>query len=215
MKTIAIILRVEKFDTTYKWFLNESYISALQRYNVVLFPLCTYSSILSASQQCDGLIIPGGYDIHSYYMQETYHPNTTCYDKEMDCFDMACIEAFIKAQKPILGICRGMQIINVFFKGTLQQDINMENHAPQHLHTIQFDDSSFLNNIYPSSIMVNSYHHQIVSTLGRDLRISAQTSTHYIEAMEHLYLPIIAVQWHPELMERDQILPYFLSMCTT
>lgn len=212
MKTIGIVMRIEKFDHAYKWFINESYINALQALHVAVFPICSDASLACASTQCDALLLPGGYDLHAYYLHENMDCHSKTYAKSMDHFDLRCIDCFIHAHKPILGICRGMQLLNVYHHGTLHQHIAEENHAKRHQHIIKSCENRFLQQLYPPTFQVNSYHHQCVDHLGDGLYASAYTMQGEIEAFENEQRTILAVQWHPEKMEDDQVLPYFLDI---
>ena len=108
MKIIGIIMRKESFEQCEKWFVNEAYITALQKLNAIIFPICDYASLSYAQEICHGLIVPGGYDIFSGYWQEEQSSSAKLYPYPMDHFDFCCIDAFMKQKKPILGICRGI-----------------------------------------------------------------------------------------------------------
>ena len=212
MKMIGIIMRLEDFDGTRKWFVNESYVEAVARLGWAMMPICSKDSARVAVDQCDALLIPGGYDLHSYYLKESVHPSCTFYDTLQDHFDLFCIDLFIRSEKPILGICRGMQLLNVVLGGTLLQHIDEQAHAEQHLHEIILTSRSFLHQLYEPSFEVNSYHHQVVGRLGDGLIASAHSPEAYVEAIEHENHKIFGVQWHPELRKDDQIFPYFLDV---
>lgn len=212
MKLVGIIMRLEKFDTTWKWFINQSYVTALSRLQCHLFPICQYEALAFAIQHCDALLIPGGYDIHGYYLQEPLFDTCTCYDTPQDHFDFQCIQQFEQANKPILGICRGMQMLNIYYGGTLLQHINTEKHAINHTHSLQIPERSHLRQLYSNPITVNSFHHQVVGKLGKGLRSTAFSDDMYVEAFLHENKRVMGVQWHPEKMEDDQILPYFFDI---
>ena len=175
----------------------------------------------------DGLILCGGNDIDPSYYNEA--PNgATNIDKARDEVEFSLLKAYIDAGKPVLGICRGCQLINVFFGGTLFQDL-----PDAHLHTNKTDfyiahpvsanQTSVLSKLYGTTFSVNSCHHQAVNKLGEDLRATAYWDGRYIEAYEHRFLPILAVQWHPERMcagekradtvDGIEIFKHFVAMC--
>lgn len=212
MKLIAVIMRMEILDGSEKWFINKTYIDAIHALGWSIFPVCTHDSIKQAKELCDALLIPGGYDIHSYYLNENIEDTCTYYDYPIDHLDFFCIDQFYHAKKPILGICRGMQMLNVYFKGTLLQHIDTDKHEQNHQHVIHVCDRSFLKQVYSSTCTVNSYHHQVLGKLGEHLHASAFSEENYVEAIEHENGNILGVQWHPERLPDDQILPYFLDV---
>ena len=152
-----------------------------------------------------GLVITGGIDVDpSFYGEEK---DTLCGETDIS-FDELCfkeIEEFISAQKPIFGICRGLQLLNVYFKGTLYQ--NISNHVKNDYslgHEVFFNKNSFLCNIYGDKKFVNSEHHQAIKKLGDSLKSISISSDGIIEAVECEKERIIAVQWHPERMTDDK-----------
>ena len=174
----------------------------------------------------DGLLLCGGDDIDpSYYGQE----NEACgeIDLERDRVEMALIQAYLEAGKPVMGICRGLQVLNVYFGGTLYQHMEQ---TPLHrqskevycVHPVEAVEGSVLHKLYGPSLTVNSYHHQAIKTLGQGLKPVGYAGA-VIEAVEHASLPVIAVQWHPEKLSfswRRQdaddgaaILNYFVELC--
>ncbi|MXZ16306.1 MAG: gamma-glutamyl-gamma-aminobutyrate hydrolase family protein [Acidimicrobiales bacterium] len=121
-----------------------------------------------------------------------------------DAFEIALLDAAVGAGLPVLGICRGPQLINIAAGGTLHQ------HLPEHAatdgppdatpHTVTTTEGSQLRQMYGPEVAVNSLHHQAVDQLGQGYVATAHSPDGIIEGMEHIDLPIIAVQWHPELM---------------
>ena len=163
------------------------------------------------AKQLDGLLLQGGADVspQSYTEPATRHEWPG--DRVRDMYELELLHEFIEAGKPVLGVCRGCQLINVAFGGTLYQDIatdvptagvHVNEQYDQHRHPIRFPDGSTLVNMFPGhrEALVNSIHHQAVRTIGRDLNIEA-VSAHdgIIEAVRYRRAPfVMGVQWHPE-----------------
>ena len=154
---------------------------------------------------CDGLILCGGGDIHcAQYGQEDRgsHPP----DLERDRAELALFRAFFAAGKPILGICRGLQLINVALGGTLIQDLPRAlrdlHTSPQgdRVHTVRARPGSLLHRLYGPDFSVNSAHHQAIDRLGEGLTVSAWAEQDIPEALQWEDRRIFAVQFHPERM---------------
>ena len=180
------------------------------------------------ARQADGLFLSGGMDVtpHCYA-----HPALDIcgpVDGKRDQLEMLLVRAFIRERKPILGICRGFQMLNVFFGGTLYQDISAQTgceHPFDSIHDVSALPHSILDNLFGRRFTVNSLHHQAVRTLGRGLVPIAQAENGpFVEAYVHRYLPILATQWHPERMagvsrmtqegpDMQPLFRYFAAMC--
>ena len=151
----------------------------------------------------DGLILPGGGDIcPSYFNQPVI--DTRKSDPDLDRLQFHILYQFLHTHKPVLGICKGMQLINVFFGGDLNQHTDSEN-----LHQWKGEDQwhetvaakhSVLETLYGTYFKVNSAHHQSIDTIGQDLSIVQTSADGVAEAIQHDRLPILGVQWHPERM---------------
>ncbi|OAJ57560.1 peptidase C26 [Paraburkholderia ginsengiterrae] len=163
------------------------------------------------AKHLDGLLLQGGADVspQSYAEQASSHEWPG--DRVRDMYELELLHEFIESGKPVLGVCRGCQLINVAFGGTLYQDIatdvptagtHVNENYDQHRHGIHFPDGSTLANMFPGrrDAIVNSIHHQAVKTLGRDLNIEAvSASDGIIEAVRYRRAPfVMGVQWHPE-----------------
>ena len=196
----------------YPWFaLRRHYSECLEIFDCspVILPI---SKNIKNIDFLDGLLISGGdFDIDpSFYGQEIKSNKVQTIPKRTE-FEINLIDLFIKTQKPILGICGGCQLINVYFKGTLIQDIksNIEHEQPnprnETSHLIQLENNSYLKKIISSNeIYVNSAHHQAVDHLGKDLKIEAKASDGIIEAFRHTQHPYcVGLQWHPEFLITD------------
>ncbi len=158
----------------------------------------------------DGLIIPGGGDILPELFGEETHPKVIYALKEVDLFEMELIRLARKHNKPLLGICRGAQLINVAFGGTLYQDIPSQykdevchvqswNNIDHPMHKVYLEEDSNLYKIFGETVLdVNTLHHQSVKDLGQGLRIVGKAKDGVVEAIETEDGMIIGVQWHPE-----------------
>ena len=151
----------------------------------------------------DGLILAGGADMEpSFYGVENTLSEGIDFDR--DRAELVLLDAFAAAGKPILGICRGHQVINVWAGGTLIQDLGDKNaihrrREADKVHPVTAE-GGILKKLYGAQFFVNSAHHQAVGTVGRGLVVTARSEDGVIEAMEHESLPIFAVQFHPERM---------------
>lgn len=157
----------------------------------------------------DGLILVGGDDIDpALFGQENTHSQGI--DSARDKAEMALLNGFCGAGKPVLGICRGHQAVNVWLGGDLLQDLGPEL-VPFHrkeegdqVHLIQAAEGSLLHRLYGPVFPVNSSHHQGLGRLGKGLRVTARSEGGVIEAVEHETLPLICVQFHPERMTGEK-----------
>lgn len=156
-----------------------------------------------------GLLLPGGADIDpALFGQE--NNGSRKIDRELDERQLAITDAFVKAGKPILGICKGCQIINVCFGGTLIQDLpNNSYHqwnqvADQDEHHLAMAvENSWIDRLYGQEMVtINSAHHQALDRLGDGLLVCQKSDDGVIEAVCHETKPVIATQWHPERMTK-------------
>jgi len=183
-------------------------------------------------QYLDGLILQGGADINPQsYGEDALRPDWQG-DKVRDVYEMELLHEFMEAGKPVLGICRGAQLINVALGGTLYQDIASQIetagahvHADydRHSHDIVWDGNSGLAGLYPGMTggAVVSIHHQSIKALGRGLRVEARSAAdEIVEAIRLDGKPyVLGVQWHPEfhppgspdLLDCTPILDEFLN----
>ncbi|MDE0699391.1 MAG: gamma-glutamyl-gamma-aminobutyrate hydrolase family protein [Acidimicrobiaceae bacterium] len=161
----------------------------------------------------DGLLLTGGTDIEpSLYGAES---ETDIYppEPERDDLELGLFKGAVHRQIPVLGICRGQQIVNVGAGGTLHQDVPPHSgvgHAVDaELHEVTLEPDSILRELYGASVWVNSLHHQAVDTVGEDLRVTGWSDDDVAEGLEHTSLPIVCVQWHPEMMPTRDTDPIF------
>ncbi len=201
------------FPTLRRIFTNEGYSTCLQEAGalVILLPPTTIN-IEQLVQLCDGVLFAGGADIDPSCYKQERSPLCGPSDLDTDTFHLALYHQARQAGKPILGICRGMQLINVAEGGTLYQDYKEQEgwniHHPdlKHWncpsHPVHIRQDSILFSILKSTEReVNSLHHQLVDTPSDALKITANVSDGSIEAFEAIDGPwCVGVQWHPETL---------------
>ncbi|MCR1960116.1 hypothetical protein CWE04_12310 [Thomasclavelia cocleata] len=162
---------------------------------------------------CDGLLLTGGFDIDPIYYQEKIHPKTKKELFELEALEFSLIKMFTQQNKPILGICRGIQTINVAFGGTLIQDLESDFHMQKEItsyqHLVKTTNNSLLKKYLGEEFMTNSFHHQAINHLAKDFMISAKSEDNIIEGIEKDN--IIGVQWHPE-KNNDKIQQRLLNL---
>ena len=157
-------------------------------------------------KEADGLILPGSFqDMNPKLWGAEDLQCSNDVNDELDRIQWTLLEQAAAACKPVLGICRGMQFINVFFGGTLIQDLPdaaaHEPGDPERYHGLFIPEGTRLYELYGMMTEVNTRHHQGVGIIGDDLKVSAmwmEGDGLVMEAVEHKTLPIIGVQWHPE-----------------
>ena len=163
----------------------------------------------------DGLILCGGGDPEPALFGQK-NQGSYGISRERDRLELSCIHHFLKAKKPILGICRGNQMLNVAFGGSLIQHLpNAMNHiAPGEdvFHDVRTD--GLLKKLYGRKLRTNSSHHQGIGRVGRGLKVLGVAPDGVVEALGHEYLPVLGVQFHPERMENGlPIFEQFLKNC--
>ena len=167
--------------------------------------------IRQAVMQAKGLLLPGGADdVDPQRYGETPLPECGPINDKRDTFEMALLSEAVRQGKPVLGICRGIQVINVFFGGTLYQDLptqlpryDIEHQRPDQkwsgVHDVEIVPQTRLSTILGvSSALVNSTHHQSVRDVASGFQVSAHSADGVIEAIESLTDSVLAVQFHPE-----------------
>ena len=188
---------------------------------------CTPIQTLSPGEAaaCDMLILPGGGDITPAFYGEEIDGSFSI-DTELDVLQLQALEYAVQQKMPVLGICKGMQLINVDMGGTMVQDISTPqiHRSPNgdQYHNTHIKKGSFLWELYGEEAVVNSAHHQCVKQLGKGLvPIQWCPEDNILEAFVHESLPIVGVQWHPERIRQeftptsgDQLLAHFLRRFT-
>ncbi len=178
----------------------------------------------------DGVLFAGGEDVDPELYDEKVRYDSVRSNRARDEFEMALLDGVLAARLPILGICRGIQMINVKFGGTLYQDLKSDTALEQEhkqpgdrtdpAHSVTLTDpESRLAGAFQGSCRVNSLHHQAIKRLGHGLKVTAHSEDGLAEAVEAAddYPFLVAVQWHPEEMaavpEQRALLQQFLAQC--
>lgn len=177
--------------------IHARYLEAFPNVNHVLILPCTNDEQLFCL--CDGFVLTGGWDANPKRYGQENLDSRHVYD-DVDELDLAIIEHCVRYQKPLLGICRGIQLINIYFGGTLHQHISY--HENGVLHRIQKkQESKWLS--LSKEYFVNSYHHQAIDRLGKSLMELMCSEDQIVELLEHETLPILGCQFHPEINKEE------------
>lgn len=208
-----------------KSLVNSDYIDAVVKGGglpIMIPPTCTPEEIPLYLDMCDGILMTGGMDVAPILYGEMPIAQCGSFDLEVDRSNLELMKAALKADKPILGICRGMQLLNVALGGTLYQDIPTQHQGSAGhswgyirtdvVHTVNVEKDSPLYEVFgKSELQVNSVHHQAVKGLGLGLEVCAKAPDGVIEAIHLPGKKVLAVQWHPEmlLLQSDEMLCLF------
>jgi putative glutamine amidotransferase len=156
----------------------------------------------------DALVLSGGADIDPRRYGAAPGQGLGQIDEERDEFELAVLDLALEQHIPVLGICRGMQLVNVALGGTLTQDIGGDSALLPHefmfgnpdytVHDVDLVPGSLAAGIYGARYRTTSAHHQAVDVVGAGLVVSGSTSDGVVETLEHRSLPVLGVQWHAE-----------------
>ena len=182
------------------------------------FTALNYKVIISCdikkANKCDILCLAGGGDVNPYFYGQR-NISSTNLDTFRDLAELELTYLFISKNKPIIAICRGLQLLNVYFGGSILQNIN--NHSQvngqDYYHKIITLKNGLLSE-YKSKIIVNSAHHQAVDILGKNLIVDSISLDGVIESFYHKYLPIYAFQFHPERLKDKLLLNFIIKKIT-
>lgn len=195
-------------------YVNNSYVNAVEKAGGVPIIIPVNKNKENIKRQIDlvdGIIISGGVDINPILYKEEPLEGLGYFDQDIDEFDLLATRIAIILEKPVLGICRGVQVLNVCLGGSLYQDIShIDSSYIKHYqeakrnvgsHTVTISEWSKLAEILGTEIVVNSFHHQSVKDLGKGLVVTASSRDGVIEAIELKGNKfVMGVQWHPEEM---------------
>jgi len=203
-------------DTKEGWYRQRSnYVSAIEQCGglpVILPPSAKRAEVIMT--RLNGLLLAGGGDLDPLHFNEDPQYKLH-YDHPLrDRFELLLIKAALAQGRPILGICRGIQVLNVALGGTLYQEIHEQVEGVmihQHprgepTHEVKIEQGSLLARLSgKTKLRVNSFHHQAVQTLATGLIVSARANDGIIEAIEdprHHF--VLGVQWHPERIWKEE-----------
>lgn len=211
---IAIIQRPENYEEDFpfnkRYYIDEHYKNIFDKLNILIIPVISEKNLEEIANICDALILPGsavGVD-PKYYNDVPFPGKKYKYDEYK--LDKKIIDLFVERRKPILGICGGLQTLNVYFGGDLNQNILNHKLKDHTKHSVKIEPKSFLYEVYEKSeIQVNSYHRQAIRELAGNFKITAMSDDGIIEAIEDGN--IIGVQWHPEILEDMKFFSMFVE----
>lgn len=171
--------------------------------------------IMQQMSLVDGFLLIGGCDVNPVYYHEDPHPLLQTTYLARDQYEHLLLKARDRYHKPTLGVCRGIQMINAYYGGTLYQDNSLKEGTFKHSqseetngasHWINIEEESFLYPILGKKAFVNSFHHQSCHDIADGFNVVARANDGIVEAIQHQKEAIYAVQFHPEMMAKDHAL---------
>ena len=219
MKIIAISTRSVDYQSDAgiekrRLYINGYFSEVAEKAGFILFPVCSQNGIEEIVAMCSGLIIAGrDRDINpKFYGEEPLEGLEYPEDPYEDELDFKLIELFEKNNKPILGICSGLQSLNIYHGGSLKQHINDHTSKEKLVrHSIDIEENSFVHSLYGNKAEVNSIHHQAVNRVAEGFKVTAVSEDGTVEAIEKGNL--IGLQWHPEVDYEIDTFKKFLNLC--
>jgi len=181
--------------------------------DITVIKISADDNSLNEVKDCDALVLSGGIDIDpEFYNQHTDYANAPqAFHKERDQFEFAAFQSALENGKPVLGICRGLQLVNCFFGGGLEQDLGNDlnkihrSEKKDKAHGLTIERGTVLHQMVQTErSVVNSAHHQAVKKLGEGLKVNCTADDGTIEGFEWADGPnrpfLLCIQWHPERM---------------
>ncbi|MBQ5745757.1 MAG: gamma-glutamyl-gamma-aminobutyrate hydrolase family protein [Selenomonadales bacterium] len=212
MRRIPIIGVTAGVDEAGRAVVADAYLRAIRSaggLGVIITPVEREYETWYQVQGIDGLVLSGGGDVSPLLFGEEPHHGIGRVDSVRDVWEMTLCRMAVKSGRPILGICRGMQVMNVAFGGDLYQDISSRADTICHQqtsargttwHTVRLAEGSRLGTLLGKRIAVNSYHHQAVRRVADGMMTAAVAADGITEAIEGQAGRLVGVQWHPELL---------------
>lgn len=199
-------------------YVNNDYITSIIKSGGVpmILPIINDEEVIREQvKSVDGILVTGGVDINPLIYGEEPSEKLGNIQHERDSFDISVIKNAFNLGKPILGICRGLQMMNVVFGGTLYQDLSFidgsyikhyqETRNSLQGHTVDINEGTKLYDILGDNTITNSFHHQSVKDIAPGFVISAMSRDNVVEAIEKVGEEfVVGVQWHPEVMAAQE-----------
>lgn len=217
-----------KFLGMERIYVNKDYVDAVNKAGgvpLLLPPVEDAETVCRYVRLCDGFILSGGGDINPALYGEIPHPKLEEFHSILDRSQWLLTQEILRADKPLLAVCRGVQLLNVVQGGSLWQDVSAIDHpvmlhsqfSPRGdlFHPVDIAQDSILHRLFGDKLEVNSFHHQCLKDPGKGLEITATAPDGIIEAVEmpdHRF--VIGIQWHPEMLltASDTMLPLFRQL---
>ena len=211
---------------------GQNYIESVEKAGgiVLILPITAdEEAIRRQAEMCDAYLIPGGIDVNPLSYGENPHPLLQMTRLEYDEYEISLIREITKTGKPVLGICNGMQMINIYFGGDLIQDIpskqrHQRNSGKDSWHGARAAEGSWIRTLYPETFSVNSSHHQAVGKTGEGVVPVLYSDDHVVEGICVQGRPVYGLQWHPERIcgpqeehpdaaDGTRVYEFFLDIC--
>jgi putative glutamine amidotransferase len=184
------------------------YPAAIARAGGIPVELARDAPVAELLERLDGVVISGGADVDPSFYGASPEPGLMHPEPDRDAWELAVIAEALRIDLPLLGICRGAQLINVHLGGTLVQHVELaegdghprfDEERNVACHVVRFSRGTLAHDLYGPELGVNSLHHQTVSRVGNELVVSGRASDGVVEALELPGRNVFAVQWHPEM----------------
>ena len=210
-----LISKGNTFSGYRRSYVNQDYVEAILRAGGIPFIIPfneELESIREMVEHVDGVILSGGHDVNPYNYGEDPLLKIGEVFPERDVFDMEIYKTAVKFNKPVFGICRGFQIINVVNGGSLYQDLSyadfvklkhdQQDNPSQATHFVKFEEGTFLRDILGEESKVNSFHHQILKDVAPGFKVVAKSPDGVVESIQKITEDcfVVGVQWHPEML---------------
>lgn len=211
-----LVMNGELLPGAYRAYVNNDYVECIEMAGgipVLLPVLNDQEQVEEQLRITDGLLLSGGYDVAPDLYGEQPGPYQGFTMRQVDTYYIQLIRAADRLKKPLLGICKGCQTLNVAFGGTLYQDINIQvpgsfqhsQKAPRGdaTHRVHTEEGSFIQEATGEQVWTNSFHHQSIKDVAKGFAVTARAEDGIVECVERMEGSFMCgVQWHPEMMAK-------------